>query len=87
MGFFSGLDSEGYDRQYSDRQLVGSHADYFRPYGAILLLITLLLLLIAVGRRAIAGGGLRGVDALSGQVEQPDDLALLAGASLPCRRA
>ena len=31
MGFFSGLDPEAYDRQYSDRQLLGRMGNYFRP--------------------------------------------------------
>ena len=32
MGFFSGLNAEAYDRSYSDRQLVGRMAAYFRPH-------------------------------------------------------
>ncbi len=32
MGFFSGLDTEGYDRQYSDRDLIHRIAVYFKPY-------------------------------------------------------
>ncbi len=33
MGFFSGLNAEKYDRQYSDRQLIKRIWDYFRPHG------------------------------------------------------
>jgi ATP-binding cassette, subfamily B, bacterial len=47
MGFFSGLASEGYDRQYSDRQLVRRILAYFRPYMLRLALVTLLVLVIA----------------------------------------
>jgi ATP-binding cassette subfamily B protein len=47
MAFFSGLASEGYDRQYSDRQLVGRIVGYFKPYGLRLGLVTLLVLIIA----------------------------------------
>ncbi|MFM8321579.1 MAG: ABC transporter ATP-binding protein [Chloroflexota bacterium] len=47
MGFFAGLASERYDRQYTDRQLVWRIAGYFRPYRARLALVTLLVLLIA----------------------------------------
>jgi ATP-binding cassette subfamily B protein len=47
MSFFSGLDTEGYDRQYSDRQLMQRIATYFRPYGVQLIWITLFTLLIA----------------------------------------
>ena len=32
MGFFEGLDAEGYDRTYSDRELIGRIAHYFQPY-------------------------------------------------------
>ena len=47
MGFFSGLASEGYDRQYSDRQLVRRIIGYFKPYWLRLVLVTLLVLVIA----------------------------------------
>ncbi len=44
MAFFSGLASEGYDRQYSDRQLVTRIAGYFSPYWLRLVIVTLLVL-------------------------------------------
>jgi ATP-binding cassette subfamily B protein len=47
MGFFSGLNAEKYDRQYSDRQLVGRIADYFRPQRTRL--IGILWLVLAIG--------------------------------------
>jgi ATP-binding cassette, subfamily B, bacterial len=47
MGFFSGLAAEGYDRQYSDRQLFGRIMGYFKPYRLHLVLVTLLVLIIA----------------------------------------
>jgi ATP-binding cassette subfamily B protein len=47
MAFFSGLASEGYDRQYSDSQLIGRVATYFRPFRMHLALVTVLLLVIA----------------------------------------
>jgi len=47
MSFFSGLDLEGYDRQYTDRQLVRRMADYFAPYRRQLVLAVLLILVIA----------------------------------------
>ena len=31
MSFFSNLDTEGYDRQYTDRQLAGRMVEYFSP--------------------------------------------------------
>jgi len=48
MGFFSGLDTEGYDRQYSDRQLFARMMEYFRPHMRWIVFIVLLLLLIAL---------------------------------------
>ena len=47
MGFFSGLDIEAYDRQYSDRQLVERIGSYFRPHAVKLLWVSFYLVLIA----------------------------------------
>lgn len=47
MSFFAGLNTERYDRQYSDRQLIRRIAGYFRPYRWQLVLVTFLILLIA----------------------------------------
>ncbi|MDI6696809.1 MAG: ABC transporter ATP-binding protein [Anaerolineales bacterium] len=52
MGFFVGLDSEGYDRQYSDRQLVERIGRYFAPHRAKLVWATVLLLVISVAGAA-----------------------------------
>ncbi|MCU0489457.1 MAG: ABC transporter ATP-binding protein/permease [Anaerolineales bacterium] len=52
MGFFSGLDTEGYDRQYTDRELVRRITQYFRPYARQLLGIVSYLLLIALAGSA-----------------------------------
>ena len=48
MGFFSNLDLEGYDRQYTDRQLMGRMGGLFRPYTRSLVLISILILIIAI---------------------------------------
>lgn len=53
MGFFSGLDTEGYDRQYSDRQLYARMTSYFRPHMRRIVVISLLLLLIALFAAAL----------------------------------
>ncbi len=46
MGFIlDGLDTESYDRNYSDRDLLKRIVDYFRPYTKEMLLVGLLLLL------------------------------------------
>jgi ATP-binding cassette subfamily B protein len=47
MGFFTGLDAEGYDRQYSDRQLIRRITGYFKPYISKLLIVTVLLMIIS----------------------------------------
>src|SRR4051794_10062859 len=40
MGFFmDGLDSEAYDRNYTDRQLVGRIVGYFRPQAHKMLIV------------------------------------------------
>jgi ATP-binding cassette, subfamily B, bacterial len=50
MGFFAGLNEEKYDRQYSDRQLLGRIGSYFRPQGRRLLAVLGLVMgLAAVG--------------------------------------
>ncbi len=52
MGFFSGLDTEGYDRQYSDRELVVRMLTYFRPFKRALFWIIILLFFIAIAGSA-----------------------------------
>ncbi|HUH98761.1 MAG TPA: ABC transporter ATP-binding protein [Anaerolineales bacterium] len=47
MGFFAGLNVEKYDRQYSDRQLVGRIIDYFKPQSRRFLWVSILVALIA----------------------------------------
>jgi len=64
MGFFSGLSSEGYDRQYTDRQLVSRILKYFHPYRWNLVVITLMLLVIALAGASIPAVVAWGVDKL-----------------------
>ncbi|HUI89418.1 MAG TPA: ABC transporter ATP-binding protein [Anaerolineales bacterium] len=47
MGFFAGLNVEKYDRQYTDRQLVGRIIDYFRPQGRRFVWVSVLVVFIA----------------------------------------
>jgi ATP-binding cassette, subfamily B, bacterial len=44
MAFFAGLNTEKYDRQYTDRQLFKRIADYFRPHWKHLASISLLVI-------------------------------------------
>ena len=64
MALFSGLDKEGYDRQYTDRELLRRIAAYFRPYRLRLILVTLFVLLIAAAGAATPVIVSRAVDAL-----------------------
>jgi ATP-binding cassette subfamily B protein len=47
MGFFSGLNDERYDRQYTDRELMRRIFAYFKPQTARLIWVTLLVILLA----------------------------------------
>jgi ATP-binding cassette subfamily B protein len=53
MSFFSGLDTEGYDRQYTDRQLIQRIGVYFIPYRVQLIWVAFITLLIAGADAAI----------------------------------
>lgn len=53
MGFFSNLDTEGYDRQYTDRDLLRRMLIYFDPYSRQLFWVILLLVFIAVAGSAM----------------------------------
>lgn len=65
MGFFSGLDTEAYDRQYSDRQLVMRMVRYFKPHVRKLLVVALMLIILAVTGAALPVLVARGVDYLA----------------------
>src|SRR3972149_4496629 len=68
MGFFSGLDVEPYDRQYSDRQLLGRMGAYFRPQLARLWGIGTLSLFTALAGAAVPLLLARALDALGAQL-------------------
>jgi ABC-type multidrug transport system fused ATPase/permease subunit len=49
MGFIlDGLDTEDYDRQYSDRDLLNRIVDYFRPYNRDMVLVAVMITLNSV---------------------------------------
>lgn len=79
MGFFSSLDTEGYDRQYTDRQLVMRMASYFRPYGRQLIVVFVLLVIIALAGAALPVIVSRGVDLLKTDLTA-QNIGLLSGA-------
>ena len=86
MGFIlDGLDSESYDRQYSDRDLMGRIVSYFRPHGRkmaiIAIMITLNSIMGALGPIVIARAvGVLGDD--PGRVTVTVMLQLALGVSL-----
>jgi ATP-binding cassette subfamily B protein len=53
MGFFSGLETEAYDRQYTDRELLARMGGYFRPHMGKMWGIGLLSLLTAIVGAAV----------------------------------
>ncbi len=79
MGFFANLDVEGYDRQYSDRELLQGIGAYFRPHLKRLLLISLMLLIIAGSNATLPVLVGRGIDMLQAK-DDPVLLALLTSA-------
>lgn len=67
MGFFAGLNAEQYDRQYSDRQLVGRIIDYFKPQKQRFIWVSLIVAIIAVIGAALPVIVSRIVDLLKSQ--------------------
>jgi ATP-binding cassette subfamily B protein len=67
MGFFSSLNTEKYDRQYSDRQLVARISAYFKPQTKRLASILILILILSVIGAAQPVIVSRGVDLLKSQ--------------------
>ena len=49
MGFFRGLDTEAYDRTYSDRELLRRMLAYFSPYRRELVIAIVSILIIGLG--------------------------------------
>ena len=82
MGFiFDGLDTESYDRTYSDRELVRRIIGYFRPHSRQMALVAALLTLTSV---TSTGGPIliaRAID-VAGRDPSPMTAARLAGAVL-----
>jgi ATP-binding cassette, subfamily B, bacterial len=81
MGFFSNLNAEKYDRQYSDRDLLRRIGTYFKPHRKTVFLIAGLILVIS------GSGSLqpiivsRGIDAIEGSPPL-SSLLTIAGAVL-----
>jgi len=69
MSFFSSLNTEKYDRQYSDRQLVSRIAAYFKPQRLRLVVLLIMIMLSAVVGAALPVIVSRGVDLLKTRPE------------------
>jgi ABC-type multidrug transport system fused ATPase/permease subunit len=82
MGFIlDGLDSEAYDRQYSDRELLIRIISYFRPYARQMLLVATM---ITLNSAAGTGGPIliaRAIDVVA-QDPSTEKMLLLAGGVL-----
>jgi ATP-binding cassette subfamily B protein len=75
MGFFSNLDPEAYDREYSDRELIKRILDYLTPYRDKLIWIGLLLGLIGGSSAALPLVISNSIDRLT--IDQNDNLIQL----------
>jgi len=82
MGFImDGLDAEGYDRSYSDRQLLGRIYDYFQPHLGAMSFVALMIVLDSLMSAVLPILIARGIDTLAiDQSWQP--AGLLVGAIL-----
>ncbi len=69
MGFFSNLDVEAYDRQYSDKDLVKRISSYFQPHKKRLIGIGIYLILIALLAAAVPIVVSNTIDNMEGNVE------------------
>lgn len=81
MSFFSNLDVEAYDREYSDRELLDGMGFYFRPYARELVVVGLLLAIISLSSAALPIVVARGIDLLNEQLSLVT-IGLLTGAAL-----
>ena len=81
MGFFSGLNNEGYDRQYEDRELIRRIADYFKAYTTQIVIIGISLLLVSLASAAAPILVGRAVDLLGEELDM-NAITLISGAVL-----
>ncbi|MFQ5459568.1 MAG: ABC transporter ATP-binding protein [Anaerolineae bacterium] len=80
MGFImEGLAAEGYDRSYSDRQLVGRIIRYFKPVRRAMLLVSLMILLNSLMDTALPILISRGIDHLASVVTLGRTGVIIAG--------
>jgi ATP-binding cassette subfamily B protein len=81
LSFFAGLDTEAYDRKYTDRQLAARMAKYFRPFKNSVTAVVVLLLIIALSSAVSPIIVAKGVDLLGSDITW-QNIFLLSGAIL-----
>ncbi len=81
MGFFSRLDTERYDRQYADRELIRRMAGYFRPHRVSLVWVVVLILIISFAGAVQPWVVSKGVDILQQELNT-SNMIMLGGAVL-----
>ncbi|MBK7894981.1 MAG: ABC transporter ATP-binding protein [Anaerolineaceae bacterium] len=83
MGFIlDGLDTEDYDRSYSDRELMGRIVGYFRPYSRKMLLVAAMITLNSVAGTAGPIIIARAIDVITADPSTRTILLLAGGVSL-----
>jgi len=82
MGFFSSLGTEGYDRQYSDLDLLKRMLAYFRQYSWQVFIIVVLLLIIALASAAMPLLVARSIDAFENNITLQGVIVLCVGVLL-----
>ena len=82
MGFIlEGLDQEGYDRNYGDRELIGRIVAYFKPYLRTMVTVAIMIVSASLLETGIPILISRGIDAIAPQGGRPAGLAVLMGLS------
>ncbi len=83
MGFIlDGLDTEDYDRSYSDRELLGRIVGYFRPYSRQMILVAVMITLNSVAGTAGPVIIARAIDLIAADPTTRTMLLLAGGVSL-----
>ncbi len=83
MGFIlDGLDTEDYDRSYSDRELLGRIVGYFRPYSRQMILVAVMITLNSVAGTAGPVIIARAIDLIAADPNTRTMLLLAGGVSL-----
>src|SRR5919202_1379939 len=82
MGFIlEGLDKEGYDRNYGDRELVRRIGTYFKPHLRTMVTVAIMIVSASLLKPGIPILISRGIDAIAPQGGRPAGLAVLMGLS------